>query len=170
MKITHPGFSKAAIIDTEKKYGEKGQYRLLPASKKNLRNVLERAKKNKHEVRYDYDLIKAAGKKLPFRFIITDIPPDHVQPFHKHKDSHELTIVLDGSVSYIESGELSETASSKSDLRKKEKKLSTGDLVIDDTNRRHTIANFSDSYARMITIQYAKKKGADMIRDWTHNS
>lgn len=170
MKITHPGFSKAAVIDTTKKYGDKGQYHLLSASKKNLKNDLKQAKKNKYEVRYDYDLIKAAGKKLPFRFIVTDIPPGHVQPFHKHKDSHELTIVLDGSVSYIESGELSEIISSRSDLKKKGKKLSIGDLVIDDANRRHTIANFSDSYARMITIQYAKKKGTDLIRDWTHNS
>src|SRR3990167_10817466 len=112
MKITQPGFSKAAVIDTTKKYGDKDQYSLFSASKKDLKNDLKQAKKNKYEVRYDYDLIKAAGKKLPFRFIITDIPPGHTQPFHTHKNLHELTIVLEGTVFYIESNELSETTSS----------------------------------------------------------
>ena len=169
MKITHPGFSAAAVIDTAKKYGERGQYRLLPVPKKNLKTELARAKKNKFEVRYDYDLIKAASRKLPFRFIITDIPPGHVQPFHQHRNLHEVTIVLDGRVSYIESDTLSETASHKNELKKKGAELVAGDIVVDDTIRRHTIANFSRAYARMITIQSAKKRGADLVHDWARS-
>lgn len=169
MKITHPGFSKAAIIDTTKKYGDKGQYRLLSASKKGLKTDLAHAKKNRFEVRYDYDLIKAAGKKLPFRFIITDIPPGHIQPFHSHKNLHEITIVLNGNISYIESNKLSETVSSKNELKKKGVNLSTGDLVIDDKIKRHTVANFSRAYASMITIQSSKKEGANLVADWVRS-
>lgn len=169
MKITHPGFSNAAVIDTTKKYGDKGQYRLLSASAKNLKVILANAKKNRFEVRYDYDLIKAASKKLPFRFIITDIPPGHAQPFHTHKNLHELTIVLEGDVFYVESDELSEITSSRSELKQKGVKLSVGDLVIDDTIRRHTVANFSNTYARMITIQSSKKEGANLVTDWIHS-
>lgn len=169
MKISHPGFSNAALINTAKKYGDSGQYRLLPSSRKNLRTMLGKAKKNKFEVRYDYDLIKAAGKKLPFRFIITDIPPGHVQPFHTHQNLHEVTIVLDGEVWYIESDKLSEITSDKSELKKKAKKLSEGDLVVDDRIKRHTVANFSKSYVRMITIQSSKKEGANLVRDWVRS-
>ena len=169
MKITRPGFSKVAVIDTAKKYGDKGQYRLLSSSRKGLKRELTKAKKSKFEVRYDYDLMKAGGKKLPFRFIITDIPPGHIQPFHKHKNLHELTIVLEGDILYIESDKLSESQSSRNKIKKTGMRLSVGDLVIDDKIKRHTVANFSKSYARMITIQSAKKKGANLIRDWVHS-
>ncbi|MEK7515504.1 MAG: cupin domain-containing protein [Patescibacteria group bacterium] len=169
MKITHPGFSKAAIIDTTKKYGDKGQYRLLSSSKKNLKTALKDAKKNQHEVRYDYDMMKAGGKKLPFRFIITDIPPGHIQPFHSHKNLHELTIVLGGEILYIESDKLSESKSARKEMKKIGVKLSVGDLVIDDKIKRHTVANYSKSYARMITIQSAKKEGANLVTDWIHS-
>ena len=168
MKITHPGFSKAAIIDTTKKYGEKGQYNLFSSSAKGLQNILANAKKKHLEIRHDYDLIKVMGKKLPFRFIITDIPPGHVQPFHKHKALHELTIVLAGEIFYIESNKLSEETSTKSEIKKSGIKLTEGDLVIDDKIKRHTIANFSKTYARMITIQSAKKGGTNLITDWIH--
>jgi len=169
MKITHPGFSKTAIIDTTKKYGESGQYRLLSASKKGLKVELAKARKKKFEVRYDYDLIRAAGKKLPFRFIITDIPPGHVQPFHTHQNLHEVTIVLSGNVWYIENNTLSEIASSKNELKRKGVNLSEGDLVIDDKIKRHTVANFSRSYARMITIQSSKKEGTNLVTDWVRS-
>ena len=166
MKIAHPGFSKTAIIDTTKKYGDIGQYRLLSAFKKGLKTELAHAKKNRFEVRYDYDLIKAGNKKLPFRFIITDIPPGHIQPFHTHQNLHEVTIVLNGNIWYIENEKLSEIASNRSELKKKGVGLSVGDLVIDDKIKRHTVANFSRAYARMITIQSSKKEGANLVRDW----
>lgn len=169
MKVTHPGFSKAAVIDTAKKYGEKGQYQLFSASGKGLGNILNNARKKNFEIRHDYDLIKVMGKKLPFRFIITDIPPRHVQPFHTHKALHELTIVLSGEIFYIESDRLSEKTSVKSEIKKNGVKLTEGDLVIDDKIKRHTVANFSRKYARMITIQSAKKEGANLLTDWIHS-
>ena len=168
MKITHPGFSKAAVINTTKKYGDTGQYRLLSAKNEGLKATLATARKNHFELRYDYDLIKAAGKKLPFRFIVTEIPPGYVQPFHTHRNLHELTIVLEGSILYIESDSLTE-GHQKSELKKKGMKLSLGDLVIDDTIKRHTIANFSKTYARVITIQSSKKEGANLVTDWIHS-
>ncbi len=168
MKITHPGFSKAAVIDTTKKYGEKGQYHLFSSSVKGLKNILVGAKKKRFEIRHDYDLIKVMGKKLPFRFIITDIPPGHIQPFHKHKALHELTIVLEGEIFYIESDKFSEETSTKNEIKKSGIKLTEGDLVIDDKIKRHTIANFSKEYARMITIQSAKKSGTNLVTDWIH--
>ncbi|TSC54581.1 MAG: hypothetical protein LiPW30_47 [Parcubacteria group bacterium LiPW_30] len=168
MKITHPGFSKAAVIDTTKKYGEKGQYKLFSSSSFGLKNILVNAKKKNFEVRHDYDLIKVMGKKLPFRFIVTDIPPRHIQPFHTHKSLHEITIVISGEIFYIESNKLSEINTSKSEIKKNGTKLVEGDLVIDDKIKRHTIANFSKKYARMITIQSAKKTGINLVTDWIH--
>jgi hypothetical protein len=170
MKVTHPGFSKIAVIDTSKKYGEKGQYKLFTATTQKLDSMLKIAKKSKFEIRYNYDLIKTAGKKLPFRFIVTDIPPNHIQPFHSHKNLHELTIVLEGVIFYIESNKLSESKKNEKELKNKGHKLSVGDLVIDDKTKRHTIANFSKSYARLITIQSAKTHNANLVSDWIRKS
>ena len=77
--------------------------------------------------------------------------------------------MLNGDIWYIENEKLSEITSNRSELKKKGVKLFVGNLVIDDKIKRHTVANFSRAYARMITIQSAKKEGTDLVRDWFHS-
>ncbi len=166
MKISQPGFVKVAIINPKKEYGEKDQYRSFPASFKNLSGVLNLAKKNFFEIRHDYYDIKADKERLPYRVIITEIPPGHVQPFHLHKNLHEMTIVTEGEIFYIESESFSESEKNKLVFKKKGKKMKTGDLVVDDKGKRHTVANFSKKYAKMITIQSARKNVDIVSADW----
>lgn len=162
MKMDFPGFSKVAFIDPKKKFGEEGQYVACYPKNKKMTRLIASARKKGMEIRYDYSLL---GDRTPYRFIITEIPPGHVQPFHSHKNLCEMTIVLSGEIFYIESKVLTES-SSRSLLKKEGKKLVTEGRVVDTSWKRHTVANFSKKYAKMITIQSDNTERVSFVADW----
>lgn len=166
MKLSKPGYSKVAFVDTKKRFGEKGQYTTIASRNKRIKHYIASARKAGHEIRYDYYDIEAGKGMLPYRVIITDVPAKHVQPFHAHQHLHEMTIVSEGEIYYIESDTLSEDTDSKALLKRHGKKLTIGDMIVDDTGARHTIANFSHKSARLITIQSEKKEIKALQADW----
>lgn len=169
MKITSPGFVSFAIIDTSKKVHEDGQYKKFFVSEtSDFHSVIESARQKNFEIRYHYMNVKNnEGGFVPFKMIVTEIPPGHIQPFHVHKNCYEITVVQHGEVSYIEDEFLGNE--DVQDIKRISKILREGDMVFDDNSKRHTVANFSDVYVKVLTMQTPKPYTQDFAPDWNEN-
>ena len=168
MKITHPGFVSFAVIDPSKEIQEEGQYTPYVVSETNdIDSIIRSAREKNFEVRYHYkDIKNNEGGSVPVKLIITEIPPGYVQPFHVHKNCYEITIVEQGEVSYIEDDSLARE--DICGIKEASKILDEGDMVFDDEGKRHTVANFSSAYAKVITTQTPKPYSSDFNPDWKH--
>jgi quercetin dioxygenase-like cupin family protein len=167
MRITSPGFISFAIIDPAKKVKEEGQYKKFFVSETDdFRAIIDDARKKNLEIRYHYtDIENNEGGTVPVRLILTEIPPGHIQPFHVHKNCYEITVVEHGEVSYIEDDSLGNE--DRQEIKNNSKVLRTGDMVFDDNGKRHTVANFSDAYAKVLTTQTPKPYAQAFAPDWS---
>lgn len=169
MRITSPGFVSFAIIDPSKKIQQDGQYKkFFVAETGDFQAIIDDARKNNFEIRYHFtDNKNNEGGVVPVKLIITEIPPGHVQPFHVHKNCYEITVVERGEVSYIEDDSLSNE--DVQEIKNTSKVLRTGDMVFDDNGKRHTVANFSDTYVKVITTQTPRPYAQAFMPDWSEN-
>ncbi|MDD3531272.1 MAG: cupin domain-containing protein [Candidatus Pacebacteria bacterium] len=166
MKISSPGFVSFAIIDPAKKMGEEGQYTKYTVSETDdIDTHIGEARRNNFEIRYHYvDIRNNEGGTVPMKLIRTEIPPRYVQPFHIHKNCYELTVVEQGEVSYLEDDLLEREDIER--IQKISRILREGDMVFDNEGKRHTVANISDAYVRVLTVQTPKPYTQDFIPDW----
>ena len=166
MKIIHPGFTSFAIIDPAKKIKEEGQYKQFFVSETNdPRSIIDDAREKNFEIRYHYtDIRNNEGGSVPVKLIRTEIPPGYIQPFHIHKNCYEITVVERGEVAYIEDDSLERE--DIQNVQKASRVLLEGDMVFDDTGKRHTVANFSATYAKVLTTQTPKPYTQDFVPDW----
>ncbi|HEY9585354.1 MAG TPA: cupin domain-containing protein [Candidatus Paceibacterota bacterium] len=165
MQILKKGHSGVAVIDPKKRAGEPGQYVKWGADDPDLALVLSAARSAGCEIRYYFNDVKTiAGEVIPLKIVVTEIPPGHVQPFHIHETVHEVSVVNEGTITEIESDVLEE--SDVAVLKKAGTKLSAGDTVVDEPEKRHTIANFTRKYAKFTTTQSARMAREKFSSDW----
>jgi hypothetical protein len=167
MKIRHPGFVSFAVIDPSKKINEEGQYKKFTVLEvDNFLDIIADAREKNFEIRYHYNDVKNnEGGTVPVKFIITEIPPGHIQPFHTHNNCYEITVVDCGEVYYVEDDVLDVTDTQG--VKKVARLLRERDMVFDDEAKRHTVANFSDKYARLLTTQTPRPYSKDFVPDWS---
>ena len=169
MKIASPGFVSFAVIDPSKEMQENGQYKkFFVLETSDFQAIIDDARKRSFEIRYHYtDIKNNEGGSVPVKLIRTEIPSGYVQPFHVHKNCYEITIVEHGEVSYIESDSLNRE--DVQDIKKMSKILREGDMVFDDNSKRHTVANFSATYVKVVTTQTPKPYSQTFTPDWNEN-
>jgi quercetin dioxygenase-like cupin family protein len=164
MKIYKIGSEGIAIIDPHKKMGEKGQYNFFKEDQIS-EEIISQARKDGLEIRYYNRNIKTVnGEMVPIKIIVTEIPPGHVQPFHTHQKIHEATTVIEGSITVIDSNEIK--TEDKKRIENEGVVLNKWETVVEDPEIRHTVANLSQKYATMYTIQSARIPFEEFKEDW----
>jgi len=153
-----------AIIDPLKRYGEPGQYVTCAGDHPDLQKIIASARRQRHEIRYHYKNLAEGDEKLAAQVIVTEIPPNHVQLFHKHERLHEMTIVQKGSIIAIDSETL--TRHDREEIREQGTEHFTGDMVIAGTGKRHTIMNPNPFWVSITTIQTARIPLNEFPHDW----
>lgn len=154
-----------AVIDPKKSYGEPGQYTKHAGPMSCLQTTAEIARAAGCELRWYYKSLETAdGEPVASQVIVTEIPPGHVQPFHTHHRIHEMTIVEKGQIIAVDSETLTEA--DLAELGEVGRIVSAGQMVIEGPGTRHTILNWTDSYARLYTIQTARIGLSEFPHDW----
>jgi quercetin dioxygenase-like cupin family protein len=158
------GAQSIAVIDPAKKRGEDGQYTKYMSSETDIATIIELARAKGCEIRWYYtELATGQGEAIPLKIIITEIPAGHVQPFHTHENIHEVSVVLKGQITVIDSEDLVEE--DQADIKGNGTILNREDVVIESPGFRHTVANFSDQPATFITHQTIRTD-AEFVPDW----
>lgn len=78
-----------------------------------------------------------------FEFVITHMPPDRDQKLHGHEEVNEAIYVISGEINVKQNDT--------------EEILKTGDAVLFEKRKLHTITNDSENDARILTIKQPKK-------------
>jgi quercetin dioxygenase-like cupin family protein len=165
MQILKKESLDVAIIDPKKKIGEDGQYVRYTGNHPQLEQLLEQARTRGLEIRkYVERIIAQDGGVIPLKYVITEIPPMHVQPFHGHTTVDEINLITSGEVYFIESETLHEADIDQ--LRAQGTLLHSGDVVVSEIGKRHTLANFSDAYARVTGTLSATTSVREFRPDW----
>lgn len=161
-----PGAQKVAIIDPNKKMGEAGQYVAYPGDHDRLDIIILTARNEGMEIRhYLTEVSDGKGETVPIKVIMTEIPDGHVQPFHTHTNVHEISTVLQGQLTAIDSATLTESA--HEEIRELGTTVVQGGSVIADRGVRHTVANFSGMRTVFITENVLPlPAGEDFEPDW----
>lgn len=165
MKILRRETLEVAVIDPSKKIGEEGQYSRYIGSYPGLEKILEEARINNFEIRSYVDRISSEdGGVIPLKYVITEVPPMHVQPFHSHTNVDEINLISAGEVYFIESETLMENEIDS--IRSQGVFVKSGDAVVSGSGKRHTVANFSNKYALLIGTISAKSSVPEFSPDW----
>jgi quercetin dioxygenase-like cupin family protein len=165
MQILRKDMLEVAVVDPSKKIGEDGQYTRYKGDHPQLKKILEGAHVRGLEVRKYVEHIAAHTEGIiPLKYVITEIPPMHVQPFHSHTNVDEINLITSGEVYFIESESLAETDVEQ--LRKQGTLLSAGDVVVSAPGKRHTLANLSDAYAQVTGTISAIAAITEFQPDW----
>lgn len=170
MRVIRNGLESIAVIDPRKKYREPGQYTgydLTKNPKVNVVAVIAAARATRMEIRYYYrQMATAGGESVPAKFIITEIPPGHVQPFHTHLDVHEFTRVDEGELVAIDSADLTEEDWAL--IVTQGEILNPGDIVVEDPGVRHTVMNRDpERYCVITTVQVGRVLQPEQFKpDW----
>jgi len=165
MHILRKETLEVAIIDPKKKIGEEGQYIRYRGDHPNLEQILTDARAGNKEIRQYVENIEAEeGGIIPLKYVITEVPPEHVQPFHSHTNVDEINLINAGEVYFIESETLTEQ--DVESIREQGTLLRSGDAVISSSDKRHTVANLSGAYAFLIGTISAKESAAEFKPDW----
>lgn len=165
MQILRKQVFAVAIIDPSKKIDEDGQYKRYRGDHPEIENILQSAQEAHHEIRrYIENLPSGADGVIPLKYVITDVPPGHVQPFHQHILVDEVNLIESGEVYFIESETLIE--SDVEAIRKEGVLLRAGDVVVSASGKRHTLANLSDEYTHIIGTISAKSSTTEFKPDW----
>jgi len=104
------------------------------------------------------------GGVIPLKYVITEVPPGHVQPFHSHTNVDEINLINSGEVYFIESETLTEQ--DVGSIREQGTLLRAGDVIVSSSDKRHTVANLSGSYVLLIGTISAKESAAEFKPDW----
>jgi len=156
---------EVAIIDPGKKIGEEGQYLRYSGSSPSLAEIINDARGKGFEIRsYVENIPSENGGIIPLKYVITEIPPMHVQPFHSHTNVDEINLISSGEVHFIESDTLSEKDIDL--IRAQGIVMRDGDVVVSSSGKRHTVANLSDKYAFIIGTISAKNSVHEFKPDW----
>ncbi|OYV63051.1 MAG: hypothetical protein B7X03_03320 [Parcubacteria group bacterium 21-58-10] len=165
MHILRKEALEVAVIDPKKKVGEEGQYVRYRGDHPGLEKVLAEARANNQEIRrYVENIAARDGGIVPLKYVLTEVPPMHVQPFHSHTNVDEINLVSSGEIYFIESDTLSEDAFDQ--IRAQGKLLRPGDVVVSESEKRHTVANLSNAYAYLIGTISAKDSVPEFRPDW----
>ncbi len=164
------GLMAVAIIDPTKAHGVDGQYRKFEGLRDAMLARAEEARAEGFEVRLYYrGLENDQGDKVASVIIETWIPPGHVQPFHTHKTLDEVTLVTEGSILAIDSPYMTEN-DVRLDLRAGDRSFDTvvptHGVVVEGPGTRHTVANPTDAYATLVTVQTARMPIDSFPSDW----
>ena len=154
MLVIRKGFAGLAFIDPSKKHSEPGQFISFSAEQLtgNVNALIAEYVSKGFEIRVYYKEIKTKeGISVPVRVIITYMPPGHVQSFHCHDVLHEVITVDQGEIIAVEDPDLQE--SNLHGIRLHGEILREGDMVVQSTGVRHTIANLTDLWARTTCVQ-----------------
>ena len=154
-----------AIIDPSKKLGDEGQYKRYRGDNQEIDTILSEARDAGHEIRcYVENIPSGDVGTVPLKYVITDVPPGHVQPFHRHSAVDEINLVEKGEAYFIESETIAEQ--DKDMIRKEGTLLRAGDVVVSTSGKRHTLANLSDEYAHIIGTISARSSTTEFKPDW----
>jgi quercetin dioxygenase-like cupin family protein len=165
MQILRKEVFAVAIIDPSRKIGEAGQYKRYHGDEPDIVAIIRAAQAAGSEIRrYIENIPSDIGGVIPLKYVITDIPPGHVQPFHRHEAVDEINLVESGEVCFIESETLIETELEA--LSKVGTVLHAGDVVVTESGKRHTVANLSAEYAHIIGTISAKSATPEFKPDW----
>lgn len=165
MQILRKGVFAVAIIDTVKKIGAEGQYKRYRGDDPSIDEIVRAARKARHEIRrYVEGLPSGDNGIIPLKYVITEVPPGHVQPFHQHSAVDEVNLIETGEVYFIESETLTEE--DVEIIRERGTLLRAGDVVVSTSGTRHTLANLSNEYAHLIGTISAKSSSAEFKPDW----
>jgi len=174
MKLGNPG--SIAIIDPRKKRGEEGQYVQHKGALHELYALAEQARREGKEIRWYYRDLQTEGEeggveRIASHFIITEVPPRHVQPFHTHYELHEITLVLKGQVVSVNSDTLSEddlkATIADGRIWQLGEPIGRFQTLTEKPGTRHTVANPSSTeWAHIITVQTARKPIEEFSIDW----
>lgn len=165
MQILHKESLEVAVIDPRKKVGEEGQYMRYRGDYPDLDRILDHARANNLEIRrYVENIAARDGGIVPLKYVLTEVPPMHVQPFHSHTNVDEINLVNAGEIYFIESETLSECDIEQ--IREQGTLLYSGDVVVSEAEKRHTVANLSDTYAFLIGTISAKDSVLEFRPDW----
>ncbi|MCR4276212.1 MAG: cupin domain-containing protein [Candidatus Parcubacteria bacterium] len=156
---------EAAVIDPQKRVDEEGQYIRYRGDYPNLERILTQARADNMEIRrYVENIVAEDGGVIPLKYVITEVPPGHVQPFHSHTNVDEINLISAGEVYFIESETLTEQ--DVGSIREQGTLLRSGDAVVSSSDKRHTVANLSGAYALLIGTISAKESAAEFKPDW----
>lgn len=165
MQILRKETLEVAIIDPKKKVGEEGQYVRYRGNHHDLDLILDQARTDGLEIRRYVENIPAeGGGTIPLKYVMTEVPPMHVQPFHSHTTVDEINLISSGEVYFIESDTLAENDIEA--LRAHGTLLRPGDAVVSESGKRHTVANLSGGYAHLIGTISAKRSVPGFQPDW----
>lgn len=165
MRILRKEVLEVAIIDPKKAIGEEGQYVRYREDNPDLDKILESARTSGFEIRrYVENITAADGGVIPLKYVLTEVPPMHVQPFHRHDNVDEINLISGGEIYFIESESLTERNIGQ--LPKQGILLRSGDVVISERGKRHTVANLSSEYAYLIGTISANGSVSEFKPDW----
>lgn len=165
MQILQKESLEVAIIDPRKRLDEEGQYIRYQGSHPRLDQILDKARVSGLEIRRYVENISARGGGIvPLKYVLTEVPPMHVQPFHSHTNVDEINLVNAGEIYFIESETLTELDIDQ--IREQGTLLRAGDAVVSESEKRHTVANLSDTYAFLIGTISAKDSVSEFRPDW----
>lgn len=165
MKILRKEVLEIAIIDPSKKLGDEGQYKRYRGDNPDIDSILRDARDAEHEIRcYVENIPSGDTGTVPLKYVITDVPPGHVQPFHRHSAVDEINLIEKGEAYFIESDTIEED--DKEMIRKEGTLLRAGDVVVSTSGKRHTLANLSNEYAHIIGTISAKSSTTEFKPDW----
>jgi len=168
MLIIRKGMASIAFIDPAKKPREAGQFTHFSAEQlagRDIALLVAEYTAKRFEIRIYFKEIRTQeGVKVPAKVIITYMPAGHVQPFHWHEDLYEVITVDESEVIAIDHPSLQET--DIEEIRRLGTILREGDMVVQSTGTRHTIANLSNGYARTTCVQTPITSYEDSFGDW----
>jgi quercetin dioxygenase-like cupin family protein len=165
MQILQKESLEVALIDPKKKIGEEGQYVRYRGDHPGLEEILAHARASNLEIRrYVENIAAENGGVIPLKYVITEVPPGHVQPFHSHTNVDEINLINSGEVYFIESETLTEQ--DVGSIREQGTLLRAGDVIVSSSDKRHTVANLSGSYVLLIGTISAKESAAEFKPDW----
>ncbi|MBI4068103.1 cupin domain-containing protein [Candidatus Kaiserbacteria bacterium] len=164
MKILKKEMLAVAVIDPAKKPGETGQYVRYKGNHLGLDAMLARARAEHFEIRRYVENMGSNGGTIPLKYVITEVPPGHVQPFHSHENVDEINLVRQGEMYFVESETLSEN--DREGIRAAGTLLREGDAVVSARGKRHTVANLSDTYTHLIGTLSAASSAPSFEPDW----
>jgi len=160
---------KVAVIDTKLAYGQPGQYIACEAGTDEMMKLAAEGVVAGKEIRYYYrNLTISAEGPVTSQFIITVMPPGHVQPFHTHYNLNEMTLVTEGSVISIDHDTLSER--DIEDIQRLGHLLDVGDMAIVVPGVRHTLMNPTTHRAILLAVQTARIPLAEFPADWVRDN
>ncbi len=154
-----------AIINPRKAVGENGQYHRYDGNHSGLDRILDHARASGFEIRrYVENIAARDGGIVPIKYVLTELPPMYVQPFHSHHNVDEINLIQFGEAFFIESDTLTEHDIDA--IRQTGALLRGGDVVVSESGKRHTVANLSKKYVHIIGTISAKESVTEFKPDW----